>query len=424
MAIETPGSARDPSAPAFKDSGGSTPLGGPINDAPMKIAYVSSVDPRDRRSWSGAHYYIIRALQKHCGEVSCIGPLTAPLLLRRILNAVDRRSQLHLRRKYDQTHSLLLSRSFAKSIASKIAGRHFDMIIAPVGSTEIAFLKTRTPIVYMSDTTFRLINDYYDAFSDLLPLSIWEGNRIESMAIRKARLLVYASQWAATSAVQDYGADPARTYVLPHGANVDAEHIPKKEEVASRRAAGGCNLLFLGVDWERKGGDITFEALLELERRGIDAHLTVCGCVPPDRYRHPRMHVIPFLDKNVKAQRERFVDLLWRSDLLFVPTRADCSPMVFSEASAYGLPIVSTATGGVPEIVHDGENGILLPRSARGAEYAERIAEVCRNQSHYVRLSRATRAAFESRLNWDAWALRLCELMTEIPQVLSSSSVT
>ena len=98
--------------------------------------------------------------------------------------------------------------------------------------------------------------------------------------------------------------------------------------------------------------------------------------------------------------------------------------MVFSEASAYGLPIVSTATGGVPEIVHDGENGILLPRSARGAEYAERIAEVCRNQSHYVRLSRATRAAFESRLNWDAWALRLCELMTEIPQVLSSSSVT
>ena len=65
-------------------------MGGPVNDAPMKIAYVSSVDPRDRRSWSGAHYYIIQALQKHCGEVSCIGPLSAPLLLRRILNAVDR----------------------------------------------------------------------------------------------------------------------------------------------------------------------------------------------------------------------------------------------------------------------------------------------------------------------------------------------
>ena len=53
---------------------------------------------------------------------------------------------------------------------------------------------------------------------------------------------------------------------------------------------------------------LAFEALLELERRGIDAHLTVCGCVPPDRFRHPRMHVIPFLDKNVKAQRERFVE--------------------------------------------------------------------------------------------------------------------
>src|SRR5207237_7156448 len=166
----------------------------------------------------------------------------------------------------------------------------------------------------------------------------------------------------------------------PFGANVDRDDVPKNDEVLSRRVTGGhgLNLLFLGVDWKRKGGEIAFEALLDLERRGIDAQLTVCGCVPPPEFRHARMHVIPFLDKNDKAQRERFVDLLWASDLLFVPTRADCSPIVFSEASAYGLPIVSTATGGVPEIVHDGENGILLPRSARGAEYAERIAEVCR----------------------------------------------
>src|SRR5438552_8657712 len=166
----------------------------------MKIAYISSADPGDRRSWSGIHYHMSRALQRHCGDVSCIGPLTTPLPLRRLVNVVDRLSQRYLRRKYDQTHSLLLSSSFAKSIASKIAGRNFDVIVAPAASTEIAFLRTHIPIVYMSDTTFGLINEYYEAFSDLLPLSRWEGNRVESMAIRKARRLVYASQWAATSA--------------------------------------------------------------------------------------------------------------------------------------------------------------------------------------------------------------------------------
>jgi glycosyltransferase involved in cell wall biosynthesis len=44
-----------------------------------------------------------------------------------------------------------------------------------------------------------------------------------------------------------------------------------------------------------------------------------------------------------------------------LPTRGDCLPMVLSEAGAAGLAAVSTAVAGIPEIVHDGETGLVVP---------------------------------------------------------------
>jgi glycosyltransferase involved in cell wall biosynthesis len=53
---------------------------------------------------------------------------------------------------------------------------------------------------------------------------------------------------------------------------------------------------------------------------------------------------------------------LYHSAQIFcLPTRGDCLPMVLSEAGAAGLPAVSTAVAGIPEIVRDGETGLLVP---------------------------------------------------------------
>ena len=48
-----------------------------MNDADkrLKIAFLTSFDPLDRRSWSGTVYHLAQALQKHCGELSYIGPM-------------------------------------------------------------------------------------------------------------------------------------------------------------------------------------------------------------------------------------------------------------------------------------------------------------------------------------------------------------
>ena len=54
---------------------------------------------------------------------------------------------------------------------------------------------------------------------------------------------------------------------------------------------------------------------------------------------------------------------------MFMPTRADCTPISFCEAASYGLPVISTDTGGVAAVVEPGETGILLPLNASAEQY-------------------------------------------------------
>jgi len=63
----------------------------------------------------------------------------------------------------------------------------------------------------------------------------------------------------------------------------------------------------------------------------------------------------------VSAGCRALVELYRTADVFCLPTRGDCLPMVLAEAGAAGLPLVSTAIAGIPEIVREGETGLLVP---------------------------------------------------------------
>ena len=71
--------------------------------------------------------------------------------------------------------------------------------------------------------------------------------------------------------------------------------------------------------------------------------------------------------RNLGPNSAELVALYHRSDVFCLPTRGDCLPMVLSEAGAAGLPTVSTAVAGIPEIVQDGKTGLVVPPGDRAA---------------------------------------------------------
>jgi glycosyltransferase involved in cell wall biosynthesis len=394
-------------------SGSSTKDGPVMNEANrrIRIAYLTMRDPKDRRTWSGTYYYMAQALQKHCGEVFYVGPIDASKqkLVGRIFN---RGSRLFFRKGFMYHHCFLVARQYARVASQRLRERSFDVIIAPVGATLTAFLKTGIPIVLVEDATYALLHNYYPEYSNLVKRSVYEMNTLEDSALKKASAVISSSEWAAQSVVEFYHTNRKKVYVVPLGANF--EDVPRREIVLKRKRSDQCKLLFIGVSWQRKGGDIAFETLLKLEEMGIRAELTVCGCTPPSAFSHERMTIIPFLDKNNEGQRRELENLFLTSDFLLLPTRNDCTPIVFCEANSFGLPVITTNTGGVPGVIIDGENGFMLPLDARGAEYARVIARVYKDDKRYAELVASSRAAFDDRLNWDAWGSTMKNIISTL----------
>jgi glycosyltransferase involved in cell wall biosynthesis len=191
--------------------------------------------------------------------------------------------------------------------------------------------------------------------------------------------------------------------VAPYGANFNPENLPSRDEVIESHIHPDIRLLWIGVDWTRKGGAVAFDCLLSLLDRNFNASLTICGCTPPSRFHHPRAKVIPFLSKRDPKQRAQLSQLFLESTFLLFPTVNEAAAIVLCEASAHGLPSLATDTGGVGSVLDQGINGFLLPPNATGTQYADQVIAIFSDPASYRKTLEASRRLFDEKLNWDAW---------------------
>lgn len=385
------------------------------NSKRVRIAYYSANDPLDKRSWSGITYYLGQSLQRNIGDVDFLGPVKYPYWLDKTLRGIAKITRLLNKREYYTKYSFLQNWYSTRYLTKKMKGQTYDFICAPASCPAVARLKTDLPVIHVHDATFKLLSNYYKEFEKASRISKWEGEILEQKALSKSSFIVYSSHWAANSAMRDYGIPADRLFITPLGANMD--FAPGREIIFEKEKNGELTLLYLAVEWERKGGSIAFDALKYLhEVCGIPARLIVCGCIPPASFSHPYLEVIPFLNKNKPEDHDRFVQLLSTIHFLILPTRADCSLLVACESNAYGVPAISTDTGGVSDVVKDGVNGYCLPYEAGGDQYGRLIAELYQDKQRYHALIASSRQRYEEELNWDKWAERFREIY---PRVLS-----
>jgi glycosyltransferase involved in cell wall biosynthesis len=324
-----------------------------------------------------------------------------------------------------------IQRQWLSQVEAQIIEADCDFIFAPIASREIALINTTTPIIYASDSTAKLFcqEQHYTHIqgkqSRLSQETLEQIELFDAIALTKAQHVIYPSQWAADSAIGDYGVAPSKVSVIPFGANL--EQPPTAVQVWASRQVNPmepCRLLFIGIDWRRKGGEIAFQTLLDLLQQGIDAELVVVGTVPPPHIRHEKLTIIPQLDKNCPQQRQRLDQLLQQSHFLLLPSRAECYGISLCEASAFGLPVLTTAVGGISTVVRNGRNGYKLPLSAPSSDYADILMRILADPDHYQRLSRSARAEYDQRLNWSTWSQELYALLSSLESGRDGRRVT
>ncbi len=372
----------------------------------MKAGLFSTIDPESPRSWSGLPPFMLRSLQAEMGAVQPFVPMTA-----------ETARFFYLLAKFDRWLPGLFHPANLNPFAVRMSRarlrrqlvRHDpDLVFAITASTLVAAVPRSIKVVYVADCTFRQIANYYEFASDLPAAAMRKAERYEQETIDRADALVYSSDWAADSAIRDFGADPSKLTVIPFGANLAS---PPAAACPVPPTEGQVSLFLLGVEWQRKGADIAIAAGEALRQRGIDARLTIVGCTPPNGENLPGWVTnIPHLSKDDSAQYETLKRLFQDANFFILPTRAECFGVVFCEAAAHGLPVIATDTGGVSSAVIDSETGALLPLDANGTAYADRIAEILADPAQYRRLSRNARRRFEQSLSWDAWARQVANV--------------
>lgn len=366
---------------------------------PLTIGYLTVEDARDRRSWSGTHHFLLKELERRVERVELIGPLPTTFAVRfcRALN------QLFLRfpgKRLNWRASPWVARSYARVIEKRLKGRHVDVIIAPAGLSTTAYLQTAAPIIYINDRCIAGAVGYHDVLQNLFEWSLQDSLETERVALRASTISIFSSDWAADAARKAVPEKTGSVRVIPFGANLP--EAPATPGIGTW-PNGPVKLLFLGVNWDEKGGPIAYEALLNLKRHGLKVQLVVCGCEPPPECDDPDLVCEGFLDKNRPEQLARLQEHLRTADFLILPTRFEAYGIVFCEAAAYGLPVIATRTGGIPTVVKDGVTGLLLPRERQGVAYAEAIQELIARPEALAEMRRAARERFETVLNWRAF---------------------
>jgi glycosyltransferase involved in cell wall biosynthesis len=208
--------------------------------------------------------------------------------------------------------------------------------------------------------------------------------------------------------------DPARVVTVPNGT---ASVAQPGAGAAVRRALGvGADevvLAMASVLREGKGHLETLAALRGLDAGGRRVRLLVAGDGPLRdqiaRAAEPLGDQVLLL-----GHRGDVPDVLDAADVLVHPSGWDALPTVILEGMAAGVPTIATAVGGIPELVVDGETGVLLaPGMARSA-LGRTLAALVRDPARRARMGAAARSRYEARYTADRWAGRLRALYEEV----------
>lgn len=372
----------------------------------MKIGLATTYEVNKPDRWNkectgnwGASISIKQSLDKYA-QIDCLGPVNQTIWL----FLFTRFKWFYYKWVKGQNYYIWSDKLVCKENGNQInkqLGSNYDIILC----TETLFiapnLQTDIPLVLWIDSPLFALINLYSYFTELCEETKQDIYSLESQAMNKAKLIIVSSDWAKQTITDLYRISDTKIKVIPRGANlrmtVHTEsdiHRLVKERINNTV----CRILFFGVDWERKGGDIALQVVTELNKRGIPSVLVVIGCSPHISSEYIECH--GFINK-FKDGQSKIIDLISSCHFLLLPTKGDTNPHVFSEANAFAVPAFSTNIMGIPSVIKDGINGYTFNPDASIEEYCQVIIDYFMDKDKHERLAKSSFNEYKTRLNWE-----------------------
>jgi len=369
-----------------------------------KLAYVTDLPLTPSGGGSYAvSYHAFQQLERHFSGVAAV--VDQPKA-----NAIDQFSSQIQRKLFRQPGSFAYfsGRTLdqnAKRIASKLPPG-LDAIVLR-SATRWCHAKLSCPYFVYLDVAFHtFFHNTFDPsdFSAKDLQRIWDE---EAAFLDNAAGVFFESQWGLDRTRETYGLELPQAQALGRGGVL----APPAEDTWDGESL---NLVTIAMKFEQKGGDLLLAAFDQLRQQYPGIRWSVIGGEPTGNWRDlPEIHFEGKLRPDDPTECERFRQILANAFLLIHPTREDTNPLVLTEAAYFGCPSISVNRFGIPELVADGETGVLLESPVEPNDLAQAIIDLVESPGRYQTMRRRARENALRCFTWDALGDRMAATINQ-----------
>lgn len=229
---------------------------------------------------------------------------------------------------------------------------------------------------------------------------------IDLWRVRRADLTLPMSAWAGRILVDDCGVPGPTVHPVPIGLDLEWwRPVTDRSPAAGTGPSDKPKILFVGGDFERKGGRLLLEVFAEHFLGRAELHLVTNAQLPP-------LPADVFVHTGLTAEDPRLRELYRTSDVFVLPTLSDTSSWVCLEAMASGLAVVSTRVGGIPDLIDDGRTGLLVAPADK-ASLTDAMARLLGDPALRRQMGRLGREKVEREFNAAVNVPRILGLMKQ-----------
>lgn len=224
----------------------------------------------------------------------------------------------------------------------------------------------------------------------LSPSELIEAIKTQRLVYDNCDGIFVPSAWTKNSIIEDYGQCPDKVHVVGLGANLPSVEFEGKTDFLP-------NIVFVGRDWHRKGGELLVEAFRIVRKEIPEARLSIVGCSP--KLQEESVSVLGHLDKQNPKDMAVLQGVLRSSSILCVPSIYEPFGICFVEAQLMGVVPVSFSGEGRDEAILDGVSGVLVTERSAGA-LAHAITNLLSNQSKLQNMHMAGQQYALANFTW------------------------
>jgi glycogen synthase len=251
----------------------------------------------------------------------------------------------------------------------------------------------------------------------LEPLRPWKEHQLgrgyvvsswaEAAAVEEAGRIIAVSAQMRDDILAHFRVDPSRVVVLHNGVDASAFRRTERRDALDRHGVRAPYVLFVGRISEQKG---IFPLLEAAAHFPPDVELVLCAASPDTPEIEARLAAavagrprIRWI--NAMLPHDDVVQLYSHAALFVCPSVYEPFGLINLEAMACGAAVVASRVGGIPEVVVDGETGILVPQGEPGA-LAAAVCALCGDPERAARFGAAGRRRVEAAFSWERIAER------------------